>query len=118
MTMMMLTAPCAVARPGPARDAAPPLAVECRGVVKSYGGGGSSRVTALRGIDLEVRRDELLMLVGPSGCGKTTLISVIAGILDRDGGECRVFGDDYAAMTAARKTAFRGRTIGFVFQAF
>ena len=44
---------------------------------------------ALRGIDLEVRGGELLMLVGPSGCGKTTLISVIAGILDRDAGDVR-----------------------------
>src|SRR5206468_10773632 len=60
----------------------------------------------------------LMMLVGPSGCGKTTLISVIAGILDRDGGECRVFGNDFSAMRQSEKTRFRGQTIGFVFQAF
>ena len=42
------------------------------------------RGDALRGIDLDVYTGELMMLVGPSGCGKTTLISVIAGILDRD----------------------------------
>src|SRR5437660_942352 len=111
---MATTAPIAPARPGPPAAApAPQLAVECRGVTKSYGT-GSSRVTALRGIDLEARCDELLMLVGPSGCGKTTLISVIAGILDRDGGACHVLGTDYAAMTEAEKTAFRGKTVGFV----
>jgi len=58
------------------------------------------------------------MLVGPSGCGKTTLISVIAGILDRDAGECNVFGVDFNAMSQKQKTRFRGQNIGFVFQQF
>ncbi|CAN5829644.1 ABC transporter ATP-binding protein [soil metagenome] len=93
------------------------VAVHCRGVTKSYGVGGA-KVTALRGIDLDIRTGELMMLVGPSGCGKTTLISVIAGILDRDGGECSVFGVDFNTMSASAKTKFRGRNIGFVFQAF
>src|SRR5207248_148872 len=88
-----------------------------RNVVKTYGAGGS-QVYALRGINLDVRPGELMMLVGPSGCGKTTLISVIAGILDRDGGECRVFGNDFSAMSQSHKTRYRGQTIGFVFQAF
>ncbi len=93
------------------------LAVECRDLVKAYGVGGT-RVVALRGVNLEVRLGELLMLVGPSGCGKTTLISVIAGILDQDEGVCRVFGRDLKALGAAEKTRFRGRTVGFVFQSF
>jgi putative ABC transport system ATP-binding protein len=93
------------------------VAVHCRNVVKTYGT-GSAKVVALRGIDLDVRRGELMMLVGPSGCGKTTLISVIAGILDQDEGDCRVLGEDLLAMGARRKTIFRGRNIGFVFQAF
>ena len=93
------------------------LAVRCDDVVKTYGS-GSSQVTALRGIDIDVRQGELLMLVGPSGCGKTTLISVMAGILDRDGGDCRVFGQDFQKLPAAEKTRYRGQTIGFVFQAF
>ncbi|NUN49516.1 MAG: ABC transporter ATP-binding protein [Candidatus Brocadiae bacterium] len=92
-------------------------AISCTGVTKTYGS-GQSRVTALRGVDLEVRAGELLMLVGPSGCGKTTLISVAAGILDHDEGECLVFGQDLKAMPQSRRTALRGRTIGFVFQAF
>jgi putative ABC transport system ATP-binding protein len=93
------------------------VAVHCRKVVKSYGT-GSAKVMALRGIDLDVLKGELMMLVGPSGCGKTTLISVIAGILDQDSGDCRVLGQDLLAMGQSRKTAFRGRNVGFVFQAF
>ena len=93
------------------------VAVHARGVTKTYGS-GDAKVVALRGIDLDVRCGELMMLVGPSGCGKTTLISVIAGILDRDGGDCTVFGHDYSEMGQGAKTKYRGETIGFVFQAF
>ena len=98
-------------------EVAPDVAVHCDGVTKTYGS-GSAKVTALRGIDLDVYKGELLMLVGPSGCGKTTLISVVAGILDHDEGDCRVFGQDLKRMSARAKTQFRGDHIGFVFQAF
>ncbi|MFN7020809.1 MAG: ABC transporter ATP-binding protein [Phycisphaerales bacterium] len=93
------------------------LAVHCKGVVKGYQT-GSTRVMALRGVDLQVRMGELMMLVGPSGCGKTTLISVMAGILDRDEGECSIFGYDFGEMSAGQRTRFRGQNVGFVFQAF
>jgi putative ABC transport system ATP-binding protein len=93
------------------------MAVMCRGVTKTYGTGGA-QVVALRGIDLEVRKGELMMLVGPSGCGKTTLISVIAGILDHDHGECEVFHHDFKSMSTRQRTVYRGQTIGFVFQSF
>ena len=75
--------------------------VHMRGVTKHFGE-GAGRVTALRGVDLDVSPDELLMLVGPSGCGKTTLISVAAGILDHDQGDCHVFGADFKAMPLRR----------------
>jgi putative ABC transport system ATP-binding protein len=94
-----------------------PVAVRCDGVTKTFGEGNVA-VQALRGINLEVRNGELLMLVGPSGCGKTTLISVLAGVLRRDGGECAVFGRDYNGMSEDETTSFRGVNIGFVFQAF
>jgi len=93
------------------------IAVSCKGVTKTYGT-GQSQVVALRGVDLDVRTGELLMLVGPSGCGKTTLISVIAGILDRDQGECSVYGQDFSTMPQRKRTRFRGQNIGFVFQSF
>jgi putative ABC transport system ATP-binding protein len=94
-----------------------PLAVHCQGVTKSYQAGGTT-IRALRGIDLDVRQAELLMLVGPSGCGKTTLISVMAGILDHDDGTCLVFDHDLQHMGQYEKTRYRGANIGFVFQTF
>ena len=95
----------------------PGQAVRCRGVTKTYGA-GQAKVTALRGIDLDVSAGELMMLVGPSGCGKTTLISVIAGILNQDEGDCTVFDHDFSRMSQRDKTRYRGQTIGFVFQQF
>jgi len=92
-------------------------AVHCRGVTKTYGS-GEAQVTALRGVDLDVRRGELLMLVGPSGSGKTTLISVIAAILDQDGGDVHVLDRDLRTLSARERARFRGETIGFVFQQY
>ena len=93
------------------------LAVRCRGITKSYGT-GDAKGTALRGVDLDIRLGELLMLVGPSGCGKTTLISVLAAILDQDDGEFVVLGKDVRRLGARARARFRGQTIGFVFQQF
>lgn len=92
-------------------------AVVCKGLTKSYFNGGIE-TRALRGIDLEVPLGELTMLVGPSGCGKTTLISIIAGILRYDVGECSVLGQDLRTMDDRETTSFRGANIGFVFQAY
>ncbi len=92
-------------------------AVSCKALTKHYGE-GDAQVMALRGVDLEVRRGELLMLTGPSGCGKTTLISVITSILDQDSGECEVLGRNLSTMTQDERAQFRGKSIGFVFQAF
>jgi putative ABC transport system ATP-binding protein len=93
------------------------VAVKCTGLRKTFGE-GTAAVQALRGVDLEVRTGELMMLVGPSGCGKTTLISIIAGILDQSQGECVVFGHDFRRMSQSQKTRYRGESIGFVFQAY
>ncbi len=95
----------------------PQLAVRCRGLVKRYGEGDATAM-ALRGVDLDVRSGELLMLVGPSGCGKTTLLSVMTAILEPDEGRCEVFGQDLRQLPEAGRARFRGDNVGFVFQAF
>ncbi|MBI5889009.1 MAG: ABC transporter ATP-binding protein [Deltaproteobacteria bacterium] len=102
---------------GNAATNAAELAVKCSGVAKGYGV-DDSKIMALRGVDLEVNKGELFMLVGPSGCGKTTLISVIAGILDQDAGSCRVYEHDLLHMAGHEKVRYRARNIGFVFQAY
>ncbi len=93
------------------------IAVQCKGVTKIYGTGGT-QVHALRGVDIDIHTNELMMMVGPSGSGKTTLISIIAGVLDRCGGECKVFGHDYQTMSNNEKANYRRKNIGFVFQMF
>lgn len=93
------------------------IVVSCEGVTKSYGS-GQAKIVALRGVDLEVRRGEVLMIVGPSGCGKTTLISVMTAILNHDAGECRVLGRDLRSMDERARAEFRRKSIGFVFQMF
>jgi putative ABC transport system ATP-binding protein len=93
------------------------LAVRCREVTKQYGT-GETAVQALRGVNFDVWRGDMTLLVGPSGCGKTTLLSVIAGILDPTDGEVIVLGQDVGRMSHAKKVEFRGHNIGFVFQQF
>jgi putative ABC transport system ATP-binding protein len=93
------------------------LIVSCKGIKKTYIT-GTTEVPALKGVDLEVHSGELLMIVGPSGSGKTTLISIISGILTQDEGECLVFNKEINHLSEKEKCAYRGKTIGFVFQSF
>jgi putative ABC transport system ATP-binding protein len=92
-------------------------AVSVTGIVKSFGDGGS-KLTVLKGIDLQARAGEILMLVGPSGCGKTTLLSIIAGTLNVDSGSIEVFGQRLDKMRKSAITKFRAHNIGFIFQSF
>jgi putative ABC transport system ATP-binding protein len=93
------------------------VAVRIQGVTKHFGT-GERRVPALRGVDWDVYRGQMSLIVGPSGCGKTTLLSVIAGILDCDAGAVEVFGHEVTAMGDRQKTRFRAANIGFVFQQY
>jgi putative ABC transport system ATP-binding protein len=93
------------------------IAVSCQHIVKRFGAAGNE-VYALRGVDLDIKTGEFMMLVGPSGCGKTTLISVVAGLLSPDEGSCEVLGVRYDALRGRERLDFRARNIGFVFQQF
>lgn len=93
------------------------LSVSCKNLKKTFGE-GSSKVEALRGIDLEVKEGELLFLMGPSGSGKTTLLSIISGIMSQTEGEVKLGDVDLNQMRNHEKVRFRGKYIGFVFQIF
>jgi putative ABC transport system ATP-binding protein len=93
------------------------LAVSCSRVQKSFGD-GEARIEALRGVDFEARLGELTFLVGPSGCGKTTLISIIAGLLDRTAGDLSVLGTRPDDLSSAERVLFRRRNLGFIFQQY
>jgi putative ABC transport system ATP-binding protein len=93
------------------------VAVACRGVKKHFGE-GDTRVEALRGADFEARFGELSFLVGPSGCGKTTLISIIAGLLERTGGDLGILGRPMDDLEGAERVLFRRRNLGFLFQQY
>ncbi len=93
------------------------FAVKVRDVSKTFGT-GEARTPALKGVNFDARLGELLMIVGPSGCGKTTLLSVIAGTLEFDGGEIDVFNTSLHALNNRQVTDFRKRNVGFIFQQF
>jgi len=93
------------------------IAVQCRGVRKEFGNGGG-KVLALRGVDLDAHYGAMTLLVGPSGCGKTTLLSVIAGLLNSNGGEVKVLGEQIERLPGGRQILFRRKNLGFVFQQY
>jgi putative ABC transport system ATP-binding protein len=93
-----------------------PAVLELEAVNKTYG--SEQPVHALRGVNLTVRRGELLAVVGPSGSGKSTLLHVM-GTLDRpSSGTVRLTGLDVAAMSDRELASVRASRIGFVFQQF
>ncbi|HEV2036033.1 MAG TPA: ATP-binding cassette domain-containing protein, partial [Candidatus Dormibacteraeota bacterium] len=79
---------------------------------------GATEVEALRGIDMEVGRGEMVAIVGPSGSGKTTLLNCLSGLDSFDGGQVSVDGHDLAKLSDRERTAYRRKNMGFVFQAF
>jgi putative ABC transport system ATP-binding protein len=91
--------------------------LEVRGLAKTFGR-GATETHAVNGVDLEVRRGELLLVMGPSGAGKTTLLSLIGGLMRPTGGTIRLAGVDVTALQERDLPAFRRRLVGFVFQNF
>jgi putative ABC transport system ATP-binding protein len=88
-----------------------------RDVWKVYGT-GEMAVPALRGINVEIQRGEILAVMGPSGCGKTTFLNCFSGLDDISRGEVTVEGTIIHKMPDAQKSEYRARRTGFVFQSY
>jgi putative ABC transport system ATP-binding protein len=91
--------------------------IECRDVVKTYDT-GTSKIQALKGIDFAVNQGEMVAVMGPSGCGKTTLLNCLSGLDKVDSGTIHLEGQDLARMSDRKRTDYRARRMGFVFQVF
>jgi putative ABC transport system ATP-binding protein len=86
-----------------------------RRVVKRYGTGDAT-VQALRGVDLEIRPGEFIVMLGPSGSGKSTLLNILGGLDTASEGEVRFLEHDLSGADEAELTRYRREHVGFVFQ--
>jgi putative ABC transport system ATP-binding protein len=91
--------------------------IRIRNLVKDYRL-GSTVVSALKGIDLDIERGSFVCVAGPSGSGKTTLLNMIGLIDAPTSGTVNVAGEDIQAMPERERTRYRSRTLGFIFQTF
>jgi ABC-type lipoprotein export system ATPase subunit len=91
--------------------------IETRGLTRYYRVGPST-VRALDGVDLEVRRGELLAVLGVSGSGKSTLLHLLGGLDTPTSGTVRVEGRDLARFGSYQRTVYRRTTVGLVFQSY
>lgn len=88
---------------------------EARGVTKVYDM-GEVQVHALRGIDLDLRSGELVVMLGPSGSGKSTLLNILGGLDTATAGSVSYLGQDLTHASDRELTEFRRNNVGFVFQ--
>jgi putative ABC transport system ATP-binding protein len=105
-------------QPNPATDTngISPL-IELRNIVKTYNSLAGA-VTALQGIDLQVRRGEFVVVMGKSGSGKTTLVNMVTGMDRSTSGEIWVNGAPLHRFSTEKAARLRGQTMGVVFQSF
>lgn len=96
-------------RPRPGSAADPDPLVRIRGLRKSFGG-----IHALCGVDLDLRRGDVLALLGANGAGKSTLIKILAGVHHADGGEVVVAGHPLGSQAASAGMAFIHQDLGLV----
>lgn len=93
------------------------IAISCKNIKKFYGP-PENRETALKGIDLEIYKGQLTLLVGPSGSGKTTLLSIFSNILTQDEGQLFLLGKDTSTMSTQERDIFCRDQLGIVFQSY
>jgi len=88
------------------------------GLHKKYNEGKNNEVHALKGIELTVKKGDMMAIMGASGCGKTTLLNMIGHLDKRSLGTIIIDDVDTSALSDSKMTAFRRDNIGFIFQLF
>jgi len=91
--------------------------IQCRGLSKSYHK-GSTVVTPLEALDLDVPKGEFLALMGPSGSGKTTLLNLLSGIDSPTSGSLIIAGTEIAKLSRSELTRWRAKHVGYIFQLY
>jgi len=91
------------------------ITLQARGLTKRYRT-GEVEVHALRGVDMELYRGELVVLLGPSGSGKSTLLNILGGLDVPTAGSVRFRDHDLTAADERARTRYRREHVGFVFQ--
>ena len=79
---------------------------------------GTVKVDALRGVDLNVERGEMVAIMGPSGCGKTTMLNCLSGLDEIDSGRVLIDGVVLHDLPDDERSDYRARRMGFVFQLY
>ena len=85
--------------------------IKIRGIKKSFGS-----LEVLKGIELDIERGKVISIVGPSGAGKTTLLQIMGTLDEADSGSVIIDGVDVMKLSDAKRSAFRNKHMGFVFQ--
>jgi putative ABC transport system ATP-binding protein len=114
---MAAYAPAAASRALPVSATAVLPLIRMEGVTKTYDA-GELAVQALRGIDLDIERGQMVAIIGPSGSGKSTLMHILGCLDAPTDGSYRLDGKDVAQMSGFQLAAVRNQKIGFVFQTF
>ncbi len=85
---------------------------------KKYAEGTPMEVHALRGVNIEIKKGEMVAIMGPSGCGKTTLLNLLGGIDQPTEGIIYINNQDINELSDIEVTDFRLHNIGYIFQLF
>lgn len=93
------------------------MSLHLREVKKTYVQ-GNQKLEILRGLNLEIKKAEVIAILGQSGSGKSTLLTLLAGLDTPDSGEIEIAGVKTSHLNSVQRTEFRGKKIGIVFQQF
>ena len=91
--------------------------ISLRNVTKTFGA-GETQIQILKGVNLDVREGEFLVILGESGCGKSTMLNIIGGMDQLTGGTFLFDGEDYSHADDKTLTLYRRNAVGFIFQAY